>query len=582
MKSSRILSFKTRCLMSSAVMVLMTSAGAHAAALPDDAAGAIAGQASPGRVQQNLDEQDLNPQLSPNIEIENLVLQDMPPNADKISFTLNSITLDGVNVYSQKQIESVYADKIGQTVTLADIYAISTALTNKYRNDGYILTQVIVPPQTIDGGDVQLRAVEGRIDQILVEGNDKVPAMNQIRAYANHVHDGGGALNVRELEKYLLLINDLPGVEARSILSPSQSQVGASDLRIIVMRDPFDAFLGVDNYGSRYLGPVQLSGAMAFNSYFGFNERLSAQLVVAPDHGAGRELTYFSFGYDQPIGSMGTVLHTVYSHTNTEPGYTLGEFDVLGRSEYISVALEHPFIRTRSKNFYGTAKLDMRDVVSKNNLEPTRHDTISALRLGGRFEFMDRLFGAGINSITTEVSEGLNIWGASNEGDPNLSRDNGDPTFTKVTFEAQRLQRLADKVNLLVAGRGQYADGPLLSSEEFGVGGIGLGRGYDPSEIVGDHGIAGKLEVQWNEPRPWKYTEDYQLFAFYDIGKVWNESSVTSSEKIDSLASIGMGARLDFMYNTKGGVAVAWPMTRTVETRGNTEPRVYFNLNKSF
>lgn len=66
------------------------------------------------------------------------------------------------------------------------------------------------------------------------------------------------------------------------------------------------------------------------------------------------------------------------------------------------------------------------------------------------------------------------------------------------------------------------------------------------------------------------------------MGKVWNGDVTTLSEKIDSVASTGFGVRGDFMYETKGGVAVAFPLTRVVETRGDHQPRIYLNLNKSF
>jgi hemolysin activation/secretion protein len=580
MRSS--LSYAKRGLYTSAAVLLMSTSGAFAAALPQDAQNAIAGQASPGRIQDTLEQQDLNPDLSPAIDIENVVLQDMPANADKITFTLNSITLDGISVYTKEQIAPIYADKLGQTVSLADIYAISTALTNKYRNDGYILTQVIVPPQTIDGGAVQLRAVEGFVDQIHVEGADKETALRQIRAYANQTRNKG-ALNVRDLEKFLLLINDLPGVEARSILSPSGSKTGASDLRVIVKRDPYDAFLGVDNYGSRFLGPVQFTAAGALNSPFGYNERLSAQIVVAPDEGfGGQELAYFALGYDQPVGSMGTVFRSQFAHTNTNPGYTLEQFNVVGRSDFVALTLEHPFIRTRAENFYMHTTLDWRNVISKNDLEPNRHDKITSLRVGGRYEFLDHLFSTGINTIASEASLGLDALASSDIADPNKSRANGDPTYSKLTLDAQRLQRLTSDLNLLIAARGQWADGPLLSSEEFGIGGIGIGRGYDPSEIVGDDGVAGKLELQWNQPYPVDFLEDYQLFGFYDIGRVWNSKETISAQKSDSLASTGFGVRADFPQDTKAGIAFAFPMTKDVDTRGDQQPRVYLNLNKSF
>ena len=533
--------------------------------------------ASPSRIQDQLLDKDVLKAAGPDVQVRDLVLQDMPANAESITFTLNQIVFDGVGVYSASDVRPLYANKLGTTVSLADIYGIASAMTNKYRNDGYILTQVIVPPQTIEGGSVRLQAVEGFVDQIRVTGTDQESALSTIRAYANRIR-GEGPLNVENLEKFLLLINDLPGVSARSVLSPSRTQTGGSDLQIIVERDPYDAFLGVDNYGSRYLGPIQFTAAGAMNSRFGNNERIAAQFVTAP-HNA--ELYFGSVSYEQPIGTYGTTITGLYSHSNTEPGFDLDQFDVNGKSDFMSVTVEHPFIRTRARSLYGHVLFDWRDVQSRNNLEPTREDRIRAVRAGGRFEFLDNLFRAGINTIGFEVAQGLDVFGASSENDIRLSRPAGDPEFTKATLNAQRLQRVTSNVNLLLSGRAQMSNSAQLSSEEFGVGGINSGRGFDPSEIVGDDGFSTTVELQWNQPYSVSYMENYQLFGFYDFGKVWNDDASISDDD-ESLASAGFGIRADLLNNFRGGLAVAFPLTRDVQTQRDDDPKVYFNLNRSF
>src|SRR5690606_6920501 len=102
-----------------------------------------------------------------------------------------------------------------------------------------------------------------------------------------------------------------------------------------------------------------------------------------------------------------------------------------------------------------------------------------------------------------------------------------------------------------------------------GVGGIGFGRGYDPSEVTGDHGIAAKVELQWKEPITFNtpFINSYQLYGFYDIGRVWNEDATTSAQKRDSVASAGAGLRFDLNYDMEGGFAVAFPLTREVQTQ---------------
>ena len=190
--------------------VALSSASALAQ-LPTDASRAATGVASPDRVQEQFLDRELAPRVSAPVAVEDLVLEGMPANADQIRFNLQQIEFDGIGAYTAADIESIYGDKLGTEVSLADIYGIALALTNKYRNDGYILTRVYLPPQTIEGGVVKLRAVEGFVDNITVEGDDQESALKLVRQYASRIRSGG-ALNVAELEKFLLIINDLPGL----------------------------------------------------------------------------------------------------------------------------------------------------------------------------------------------------------------------------------------------------------------------------------------------------------------------------------------------------------------------------------
>ena len=107
---------------------------------------------------------------------------------------------------------------------------------------------------------------------------------------------------------------------------------------------------------------------------------------------------------------------------------------------------------------------------------------------------------AGLSACNTAEGFGRDLSGASDDNEQRLTRLEGDPTFTKLNADIQRLQRVTSHVNLLLNVSGQWANGPLLSSEEFGIGGMFVGRGYDPSEITGDEGVSGKAELQWNEP----------------------------------------------------------------------------------
>lgn len=561
---------------------LVTGLGVAHAQVP----AAQTGIANPGRVQEQLPRTELKATTMAPIDVQEAPAVNAPPGADKIRFTLNDLKLDGVTAYSQDELRSVYGASLGQNISLADVYAIAARLTNKYRNDGYILTQVVIPPQTIEGGDVRLQVVEGFVYSVNVTLEEGAPAeaesaMGLIREHAAKI-SSGYALNIRDLERQMLLINDLPGVSARGVLAPAKGQVGAADLTILIVRDPFEAYAGLDNYGTKFLGPIQLSGAASANSIFGHNERLTAQTVLAPDSGHPLELGYFAVNYMQPLSASGLKLDINASHTMTEPGYTLDEFDVKGKASFFSIGLNYPIIRSRLTSLYSGLTFDVRNVDTRNNIERTRKDRIRALRGSLRLEHLDNVLGAGLNVVDLEVARGLDLFGATDPRDVNVSRPEGDPTFTKLNVEIQRLQRVASQVNLLVGVRGQLSNDALLSSEEFGVGGMGYGRGYDSSEIIGDDGVASKIELQWNVPGQYGFLTSNQFYTFADVGRVWNNDPGARNLETDTASSVGLGLRTKFMLNTSIDMTVAKPLNRRVQTMKDDDPRFFMSVSQKF
>lgn len=538
--------------------------------------------ADPSRVERNLIGDVGLPELTGESPIENAPIPlNAPAGAEAVTLELRNLEIEGVNRYNEADLSPLYDSFLGRTITLADVYAIADAVARKYRGDGYILTQAVVPPQTIDDGTVRLRVVEGFIDQITIEGEPSVTASKRIQQYADMIR-GENIVDAKRLEHYLLLINDLPGVRARSVLSPSKTAVGGSDLTIIVERDQYDGSVSFGNTGSRFLGPYQGVVRGAANSALGFNERISGVVAMSGDKDNADELLFGSVSYEQPISETGTKLRVTGSLSSTEPGDDLEQFDVEGRSKFIQGTITHPFVRSRTTNFTGRASLDFRSVESSSDVEATRRDRISSLRLGATYQFIDTFVGVGMNAVDFEVSRGLGLFGASSRSDQNLTRADGNSRYHKAKLAVQRLQRVTPQLNLLLAAEGQLASTPLLSSEEFGVGGQQFGRGYDPSEIVGEDGFKGKLELQWRAPYEIKYVDTYRLNTFYDVGRVFNQDATTDDAKRDSLASVGFYVDADVIYDLNLELGVGLPLTRDKDITGDRDPRYYFNITHKF
>ena len=92
-------------------------------------------------------------------------------------------------------------------------------------------------------------------------------------------------LHAAVLERYLLIANELPGVQLRSVLAPSQTP-GAADLILIVSPKRVEGYVSLDNYGSRYLGTGQLSAGIAVNRLAG-DDQLRVLATAAGDSEMG-------------------------------------------------------------------------------------------------------------------------------------------------------------------------------------------------------------------------------------------------------------------------------------------------------
>lgn len=155
--------------------------------------------------------------------------QKPPPEADKLRFLLTRIEILDNKTYSDAELTPIYESLLGREVSLADMYGVADDLTARYRNDGYVLSRVIVPPQTIKDGVVQLRVIEGYVSETSIRGSSTGPR-STIEKHLERVRNSR-PLSASVLERELLLINDLPGIAAGSVLGPSATP-SAADLTL--------------------------------------------------------------------------------------------------------------------------------------------------------------------------------------------------------------------------------------------------------------------------------------------------------------------------------------------------------------
>ena len=497
-----------------------------------------------------------------------------PANAAQVRFVLTRLDIEGVSAYSPETLRPFYTGLLQREISLADIYQLAQTLTAHYRNDGYILSQVIVPPQAIEQGTVRLKVVEGQIADVRIEGADAA-TLERLQAYAERIR-AARPLNTADLEHALLLMNELPGVSVRAAIVPAPAQPGASNLVLQVGAGRVDGGFSVDNRYSRALGPVRFSADINANNLFGWQERIGLRAITTGDE----EMRYLALSYDQPVGRHGGKISLNASHTRSVPDMSSAfiPLDLVTASHSGSVTYSHPLLRSRNENLTLRTSLTAYNGETRLFGDRDTHERIRALRFGLTYDLADRH--QGINLLDIEIGQGLKAFGASKAGDPNLSRTAGRPDFTKLNVYASRLQSLYPGWSLLAALNVQYAFTDLLSPELGSFGGEQFGRGYDPSELVGDHSTALKLELRYNGTLTERKLP-FVLYGFYDAGAV-RQRSPAGGEASTSAASSGIGFRVSLGNSFSGYVEAAKPLTKPRGDDGSHDLQTYAGLAYRF
>lgn len=499
----------------------------------------------------------------------------VPEGASNIHFVLKGVVIKGATAFTELQLSEDYSQYIGKEITLDKVWLIAGAITERYNNAGYFLSRAYIPEQSIKSGTIEIRVVEGYVGK--VELPENLRSRRVVEGYVKRLVAQKPA-STAAVESFLLRMNDLPGLSFRSVLSPMDEK-GAPEEAVKLVLEPSakqgQGSIGFDNYSSRYLGPNELNASYSTSLLPMQQTGLSLLTSLPMDR-----LRYGTLNHSIVLAPDLT-LELSGGATKAYPGFTLEKFNIDSVSVNGSIGLNYQWIRQRDENLSFKLSFDRKDIRSDIIGTPLTRDHIRALRLQSSYDVSDDW--RGYNTASMTLSHGLRIIEASGKNDANLTRAGASPTFTKAELALSRTQGISDNWVLFANASGQWASGVLYSSEQFGYGGQSFGRAYDASDITGDHGINGALELRYGG---WGGLDPIRLqpYTFYDIGTVWNEA--VGQSKRESGASTGIGVRFATTTNQSGNFSLAWPLTRTISTPiyggGTKGPRISVQVGQSF
>jgi hemolysin activation/secretion protein len=520
---------------------------------------------------------------------------DRPEYAD-IRLTLKGAQFGGLEAVPGLSLASAYERYVGRELPLSVLCDIRAEANAILRRAGF-LAAVEIPEQNLSDGVADFRIVFGRLTALRVRG-EAGPSERVVARYLEKLTTGE-VFNAREAERYLLLADDLPGLDVRLSLRPAAGG-SPGDLvgEIAVIRQRATLDVNLQNFGSRAIGPFAGLLRGEVHDLTGLGDRTSVTIFSTAEFDEQQTL---QIGHDFAVGSEGLRLGAGLTLSRTSPDLGLAGLDIESQTMLASAFASYPLARSRRFSALLEAGLDVvNQEVDANDIRLTEDrvrmiyarisgdwtDSDSINRIGGYTPFEPRLRAF----YAAELRQGLDVFSASPDcrsdllaclvgGAPSPSRIEADPTPFLVRYQAGAEYRPDPLLTFSLEARAQATNDPLPAFEEFAGGSFSIGRGYDPGAIIGDNGVGAAFELRYGSLAPQgPQAFAFQPYAFTDVAFVWNEDPSRRPLNPDQLWSAGGGVRAAWGSMMQADVLLAVPLERPDLARELGDVRLMFSL----
>lgn len=475
---------------------------------------------------------------APTIRIEHGIAPALPA-SKQVKIEVRSLRVNGQTRYAETELVALAGFRPGSELTLSELQGMASKIADHYHRNGYFVAQAYLPAQDIRDGVVTIVVIEGRYGKVTLHNQADLSdgtANNLLGGL-----DNGDLIVSAPLERRLLLLSDLPGVEVKSTLVPGAS-AGASDLIVDIAAGPrITGSVDADNAGNRYTGEYRLGATVNFNEPLGYGDVATLRALTS-----GFGLIYARAAYQLQLGQARAGV--AYSFLEYR---LLKEFEPLhanGTAHVASIYGSYPLVRSRNTNLYAGLALNYKAFQDRVDSTSTVTDKQAEVLLPGLYgDFRDNLFGGGLNSYSLTWSVGNSDIQTAEAYATDAATAKSDGLYNKLGFSAMRLQRVTESLSLYASFSGQFAFNNLDVSEKMELGGMYAVRAYPEGEAYADEGYVLTAEARLRLPKFFdRLPGQMHLIGFVDTGTVTLDKNPWTDEP-NSRTLSGAGAGFTWM-----------------------------------
>ena len=498
----------------------------------------------------------------------------------------------------QALLDTARAQQPAQGFSINQLQEAANKVAAYYREHGYILAQAFVPAQQVANGEVIVQVMEGRLADVVVEGNKGYSAPTLKRPFKSLID---APLDKDSIESALLTLTSYPGITAFGVLGAGHD-IGTTNLTLRVQsEDRFRIESVVDNYGTQFAGEYRGQVTLTFNDPLHRADRLKLTGLYAATSSSGSSHgAYGGLDYEIPLFSPNDslrVIHLTNAYNVGAAAAGVSTTDSKGDTRVDELGFRHDFARTR----LGSASLGIAFNVKSATFRapPTvvYDDKLATARIDAQAERIDTRF-RGVNRVALSYTHGFNgVFGSLGAYDPaaaaagsQVSRLGASGQFDKVALQLQRLQRLTQYTSLVLRIDGQYTSDPLVSLEQFSMGGPDSVRAYPVAEALAEKGGVASLELILGAPgfashpafgaTTWGQILQFSVFADYAHGSL-NAPLTAAQERNVNLSGAGLAVQFSLPGRVFARLDAAKPLG-TREPANGRDPQFYGRFGITF
>lgn len=432
---------------------------------------------------------------------------------------------------SQIDLQQQVAPYLNRELTFTQIKAIADQITEYYRGQGW-LVKTLIPKQDITDGILTFQIVEAIVGGFIINNESERISTRRVESWLSNQVSPQSKLSLKDLDRGILLLNDLPDISAEGALKAGAS-ADETDILVTVTDKPrVDGYFDIDNYGVSSTGGVRGIASAYLNSPLGFGDQAIVYAMFSEGSQFGR-LTY-----NAPIGKDGLRAGIYGSYLNYRTVDTaFSSLGLTGNAASGGAEANYPIIRSRGANLYAFATYGFNAFDNKSNGQATNQYSSSVGVLGLSGNKIDSFAGGGNNSASLAASYGNILLDGSPIQAINQLTTNTGGAFSKLRYSLNRLQTITNSLSGYISLSGQYSQKNLDSSEQMYLGGPFGVRAYAVGQGASTNANLATAELQLQLPK------QTQLAAFYDIAsaQTWANANFNGNSLANQYLMQGLG-----------------------------------------